>query len=373
MSDKPFFSIIIPTFNSEKTLRYTLESIINQTIDTTEYEILVVDGGSTDKTRIIADNFGAKVIDNPYRLPEHAKAIGTSQACGHYIIRMDSDEEFTYVDQLKDKRDFLINHPEIKVLVPNRYIYGRKEICGIAAEYINVFGDPFSYFVYRTKEDKCLTYKKNIVSEEESTYILDEGLVSGNRKDKGRYSKRYKIMRFCEKDVFPLADSGTTTLSLDFMRDKYPNEYANVDFICNAYDRLINDTHICGCIKGDDIKHNCSSSLKTYFSKLRFRVINNLFYQKESGFSSKINYNKRLKNRKLLFCCYALFIPVVFGDSIRLAIKYKRVDFLLHFIYVYYLCFAVAKVLFLKLLGKEVKNENYGKDEAFVGGDIGHD
>ena len=39
-------SIITVTFNSEKTLRYTIESVLNQNYDDIEY--LIIDGGSTD-------------------------------------------------------------------------------------------------------------------------------------------------------------------------------------------------------------------------------------------------------------------------------------------------------------------------------------
>lgn len=93
---QPFFSIIIATYNSEKTLPYTLRSIRQQSIEKEAVEIIVVDGGSTDETISIAKKYGAKTLNNPKRLPEYAKAIGTSVAVGHYVMRMDSDEEFSY-------------------------------------------------------------------------------------------------------------------------------------------------------------------------------------------------------------------------------------------------------------------------------------
>lgn len=189
-------------------------------------------------------------------------------------------------------------------------------MCGISADYMNTLGDPFSYFVYNTKVDKYETYRKNI--------IRNEG--------------KYAIMRFEADDVYPLADSATSILSLDYMREKYPNSYDTVEFVCGAYDRIIADTKLCGCIKGDDIKHNCSSSFKTYLSKLKFRVINNLFHKGESGFSSKEEFNNKLKKRKILFCIYALFFPLPVLDSVRLAVIYKNPTYLFHFVYLYYVC-----------------------------------
>lgn len=333
---RPFFSIIIPTYNSENTLEYALKSIREQIFDQSEIEILVVDGGSTDRTISIANKYSAKVIKNEKVLPEYAKAIGTEHARGKYIVRMDSDEEFSYTTQLQDKKNFYLKHKDVKVLISNRYIGGRKDICGISAEYMNILGDPFSYFIYKTKKDKCVTYKKNAVCS----------------------AGREHIFKFDRTDVLPLADSGTCSYSLDYIREKYPDSFASIEFTCGLYDIVIKDTKLCGCIKGDDIKHNCKSDFNTYLKKLRFRVINNVFYKKESGFSSKENANSR--NRMVLFCIYALIIPLPIVDSIRLSIQYRNWTFLLHFIYLYYIIIQILIAYCGVIIGKKSINEKYG-------------
>lgn len=335
---QPFFSIIIATYNSERTLGYTLRSIRAQSIDPNELELLVIDGGSTDATRKIAGKYKAVIYDNPKRLPEYAKAVGTAHATGHYIIRMDSDEEFSYRTQLQDKMEFLKKHPNVKVLITNRIVSGRKNFCGISADYMNMLGDPFSYFVYRTKADKYETYRKNIIEEE----------------------GKCAVMKFEPYDVYPLADSAASAMSLDYMREKYPDTYSTIEFICGAYDKVILDTKLCGCIKDDDIRHNCSSSFKTYLLKLRFRVVNNLFHKEESGFSAKEGYNRSLRYRKLLFCIYALCVPLPFLDSVRLAVRYKNPTYLLHFIYLYYICIQITVLGLVKITGGERRNSNYG-------------
>lgn len=338
--DRPFFTIIIATYNSEHTLAYTLQSIRDQSLDQSELEILVIDGGSTDKTREIAQKYEAIIYDNPRRLPEYAKAIGVRYATGHYVVRMDSDEEFSYHTQLQDKMDFLKRHPELKVLIPNKYAKGiRKGICGVSAEYMNIFGDPFTYFIYQTKEDKYETYRKNII----------------------RTEGKCAIMKFEAGDIYPLADSAASILSLDYMKDKYPDIYDTVEFTCKAYDQIVADTRLCGCIKGDDILHNCSSSFKVYLSKLKFRVINNLFYKGESGFSAKEKLSQNLRVRKALFCIYALLFPLPIIDSVRLAIVYKKLSYLLHFIYLYYICIQIMILGISKTLGNDCKNYSYGK------------
>lgn len=337
---QPFFSIIIATYNSEYTLVYTLESIRKQSVNQSELEILVVDGGSTDNTKKIARKYGAIIYDNPQRLPEYAKAIGVGHATGHYVIRMDSDEEFSYRTQLQDKMDFLKSHPELKMMIPNKCTKGKREgICGISADYMNILGDPFSYFVYQTKADKYETYRKNIIKEE----------------------GKCAVMKFEAEDIFPLADSATSTLSLDYMKEKYPKVYDSIEFTCRAYDQIILDTKLCGCIKGDDILHNCSSSFKVYLSKLKFRVVNNLFRKEESGFSSKEKLSENLKKRKILFCFYALLVPLPVLDSIRLSVLYRNPSYLLHFVYLYYVCVQILFFGSLRIMGKDCKNYNYGK------------
>ena len=69
-------SVIIPAFNEEKGLDLTLSKLKN--ISTSgDYEIIVVDDGSTDNTSAIAKRYGVKVIRNPYN-----KGYGASLKTG---------------------------------------------------------------------------------------------------------------------------------------------------------------------------------------------------------------------------------------------------------------------------------------------------
>ncbi|MEN4005888.1 MAG: glycosyltransferase [Methanobacteriaceae archaeon] len=89
MKDNSLISIIIPTLNSEKTLEQCLKSIENQSYQ--NYEVIVVDGGSEDKTVEIAEKFNAKVINANIKNMSKQTNIGISNSNGRYIYRVDSD------------------------------------------------------------------------------------------------------------------------------------------------------------------------------------------------------------------------------------------------------------------------------------------
>jgi glycosyltransferase involved in cell wall biosynthesis len=90
MTNNPLVSVIIPTKNSGTTIGKCLRSIRNQTY--TNFEIVVIDSFSTDKTRKIAENYGAKIIlINAKR--SKARNVGARKANGEVIVFIDSDME----------------------------------------------------------------------------------------------------------------------------------------------------------------------------------------------------------------------------------------------------------------------------------------
>jgi len=92
MNQQPLVSIIIPTYNSEATVKNCLESIKKQTYK--NIETIVVDGFSRDKTTNIIKEYGTKLIKIKGERTK-AKNIGLKHAKGKYVLFIDSDMELT--------------------------------------------------------------------------------------------------------------------------------------------------------------------------------------------------------------------------------------------------------------------------------------
>lgn len=112
MGNTPNVSIIMPTYNREKLLPKAINSVINQVY--TNWELIIVDDGSTDNTRKLVDNYSRLdqriryIRNNRNKGPSGARNCGILQCKGEYIAFLDSDDEwFNY--HLKDSIEVLEN------------------------------------------------------------------------------------------------------------------------------------------------------------------------------------------------------------------------------------------------------------------------
>lgn len=126
MNNKIIASIVIPVYNAEKTIQKSLLSCLKQKTKY-NYEIIIVDDGSTDDTANIVCGFKNKKIK--YLRINHsgisyALNYGIKNAKGNIILRMDADDEM-YDDRVEFQINYMNNHTDIDVLCNNidRYIF----------------------------------------------------------------------------------------------------------------------------------------------------------------------------------------------------------------------------------------------------------
>ncbi len=102
LNPKPFVSVLLVTRNEQEYIEKALSSLINQTYPKECYEIIVVDGESTDKTlRIVnsviknysSTNLSFRVINNPKHILSAGWNLGLKAAKGDYVVRIDAHAE----------------------------------------------------------------------------------------------------------------------------------------------------------------------------------------------------------------------------------------------------------------------------------------
>ena len=84
-------SVIIPSFNEEENIAQCLVSLSHQSVDRTEYEIIVVDGGSTDRTCEIARKYADMVFIQTSKKVGGARNDGVMASKGDIIASTDAD------------------------------------------------------------------------------------------------------------------------------------------------------------------------------------------------------------------------------------------------------------------------------------------
>jgi glycosyltransferase involved in cell wall biosynthesis len=124
-SCSPVVSIGMPLFNSEKTLGNALRSILKQTFQ--NWELLIIDDGSSDRTREVARSVGdariRMIADGEHRglVARLNQAIELSQ--GRYFARMDGDD-IAYPDRLRRQVEFLTENTNVDLVGCGVLVFG---------------------------------------------------------------------------------------------------------------------------------------------------------------------------------------------------------------------------------------------------------
>lgn len=119
MSEKPLIggnpptvSVVVPTYNSAKTIGKTIQSVLEQTY--THYEIIVVDDGSQDETISLIQKFKDERI-KLYPLPRVGHMLNRNRALrlagGEFLALLDSDDIWS-AEKLHDHVTALLENPE---------------------------------------------------------------------------------------------------------------------------------------------------------------------------------------------------------------------------------------------------------------------
>lgn len=167
-------SVLLPVFNSEKYISESIQSILNQTYS--NFELLILDDGSTDRTLVIINEFHDGRIkiftsERNYGIVHQLnKGIDNSQ--GEFIARMDADD-ISHPERFNKQIEFLNTHPKIDVL-------------GTFAE---KFGDESGLIKYKYNKPEQISFLLNFYC-----YMLHPTVMMRKQIfNKHKYSDKYPL------------------------------------------------------------------------------------------------------------------------------------------------------------------------------------
>lgn len=169
----PILSVIVPIYNTESFIRRCIDSILTQTFN--DFELILVDDGSTDNSGKICDEYTTKdqrihVIHQANSGPNCARENGIKSSRGKYIIFLDADDIFIDDKTIEENIIYLIENPDIDIVsFPQYYEKSDKSI-----------------HAYKKQLDSILL---NVMSDKKQIYInwQNGSLISG-----GWYAKIYR-------------------------------------------------------------------------------------------------------------------------------------------------------------------------------------
>ncbi|MFH1858292.1 MAG: glycosyltransferase family A protein, partial [Candidatus Omnitrophota bacterium] len=114
----PKVSVIIPTYNRAHFLQRAIECVLKQTFS--DWELLVVDNGSTDDTEPLVHQLQKKDARIRYLFEKrkglsHARNLGFKEARGEFIVFLDDDDEWE-PEKIKKQTAALESNPEIALV-----------------------------------------------------------------------------------------------------------------------------------------------------------------------------------------------------------------------------------------------------------------
>lgn len=249
-------SIIVPVYNAEQYLGYTITSILKQTYK--NIEIILVNDGSKDGSLIICQNYAAiddriKVLDIPNGGVSNARNCGIESATGEYIQFVDSDDVITenMTERLVDtmhiyEADMVVCGMRYMVLEGNRPVssndwlpqYLGKECVLSREKFLGDFSRILLYTVLL--EGPCnKLYKRAYFDKYEFRFPLDKELGEDFLLNL-QYFEKLKRIVFISDVLYYYLQWGKNSLTTCYRRNMFDNQIA----LMQEYENFLRAQHV---------------------------------------------------------------------------------------------------------------------------------
>ncbi len=295
----PYFSIILPTYNRAYLLPKAIESVLQQTYS--DWELIIVDDGSTDNTNELVASYNDKRIRYIYQKNQERSAArnnGINKALGKYICFLDSDDYFLK-EKLKNFHDFIENcKTNVTVIYDEISIEQNGSISKIQSNDQAKYDSIFEFLMFNSLYSQQMCIANEVLQKHQYNCHIT------NNEDTELW------LRVCEENKFiNLSESNQTVIV----------EHANRSI------NLLNDTQIYDILKlykfifdkaNLNIKGLRSSKNKIY-GKLYFNIAKIKMQQSKKYQSciwllkSLFSYPQSELNKHIIYCLFNLVIGKV--------------------------------------------------------------
>lgn len=313
-NDLPKISIVIVTYNNERTIRKCVQSIISQNYPKDKIEYLNIDGGSIDNTESILKSYSFRIVKSV--IPHNAEAqrgIGLKEAKNNLIASIDADNYLPSSSWLRQMIKPFTDSDQIVHAGTLRYAHNRND--PILNRYFALFGGVDPVVFYMGKQDRL-------------SYLYD----SWKKKDIIKEMQGYYIIKFTPETLPTVGCNGVVyrrDLLLKHARAK-PNEFLHIDVFAD----LIEKNFKTFSIVKSKIYHDTAIGIfmlmkkRVHFLTAYFLTNNSKSPKRRYLIYDPKSFKDKIKLLLFIFYTITLVKPIV--DSIRGYFKIKDVAWFLH-------------------------------------------
>ncbi len=201
-------SFVLGIYNADRTLSQCLDGILMQDYPKSNYEIIIVDGGSSDNTlKIIREymnkNKQIRLLSNPAKLSEGrgmSKDLGVKASRGDIIIFLDHDNIILHKDWLKK---MLLPYQDKEIMATQSFLQYQENDSNFL-KYVNAVGVEDSFAIPHSIVSQAILHPKKFELVDNKYYVhkLDSGFVLFGGANGGAFRKKvFNIIKGYTRDV----------------------------------------------------------------------------------------------------------------------------------------------------------------------------